>query len=205
MQRTSIELQVEVVAKIDARLAARHQIRRRDPHDRRPVALGQSPLLGQVRPRRIAVEHHDRGAQQQRAHQRVPHHPRGGGEPLQALAGREIPAEALVLVVLHELAAVAVDDRLGQAGRPGGEEHVQRMVERDRLELQRAPRSSAGQTSRSRRAPRPRHRAPRRRARGWSAGRGSPRPPPSGSRSGRGSRSHRRPAAPWARSGRSGR
>ncbi len=105
-------------------------------------------------------------AQQQRADQRVPHHPRGGGEPLQALAGPEVPAQALVLVVLHELAAVAVDDRLGQPGGPRGEQHVERVVERHRLELAAAPPRRAGQTTPPRRAPRPRRRAPRPRAPG---------------------------------------
>jgi hypothetical protein len=39
--------------------------------------------------------------------------------------------------MLEQDAAVAVDDRLRQAGRAGREEHVERVVERDRVEIER--------------------------------------------------------------------
>ena len=89
--------------------------------------------------------------------------------------GPQIPAQAVVLEVLEQDPAVAVHDRLGQPGRAGREQDVERVVERHRLELQRR---------RARRAGRPRSiasgsasSAPRtargRRARAWAARRGS--------------------------------
>ena len=124
-------------AGLDPRLAARHQVRRRDAHDRRLELFGEAPLLEQVGPRGVAVEHHDRRAQLQPCDERVPHHPRCRREPQQATAGLEVPAEPQVLAVLDQLAAVAVHDRLGQPGRARREQNVDRVVERDLLELER--------------------------------------------------------------------
>src|SRR5581483_3676144 len=58
-------------------------------------------------------------------------------EPLEPIAAPDVPAQAVVLEVLEQDAAVTVDDRLRQPGRSGGEEHVQRVRERERLELER--------------------------------------------------------------------
>ena len=119
-------------------LPARHQVRGGDPHHGRLELLGQPPLLEQVGPRRVAVEHHDRRAQLEPGDERVPHHPRGRREPQQPSAGLQVPAEPEVLAVLDQLAAVAVDDRLRKPGGARGEQDVQRMVERDRVELERS-------------------------------------------------------------------
>ena len=129
--------EVEVAAGLQTRLAAGHQERGAHAHHGRPRLLGQPPLLGEVRPGRIAVEHHDRAAQQQRRHERVPHHPRRRREPQQPPAGLEIPAQPEVLDVLDEDAAVTVHDRLRQPGRARREEHVEGVVERHGLELER--------------------------------------------------------------------
>ena len=86
--------------------------------------------------RRVAVHHHDRRAHEQRADERVPHHPGGRRELEQPRAGLQVPGQPEVLAVLDEDAAVAVDDRLRQPGRAGAEQDVQRVVERDRLERQ---------------------------------------------------------------------
>ena len=51
--------------------------------------------------------------------------------------GPQVPAQAVVLEVLEQDAAVAVHDRLRQAGGAGGEEDAERVVERHRLELER--------------------------------------------------------------------
>ena len=83
----------------------------------------------------------------ERRDERVPHHPRRRAEPEQAAARLQIPAERVRLEVLEQDAAVPVDDRLRPAGRPGREEHEQRVVERDRQERRAAP---------ARRAARPR-------------------------------------------------
>ena len=129
--------QVEVRAHLQPGLAAAHQQRRAGAHQRRPRPLGQPPLGGGVGVERVAVQHHDRGAQQQRRHQRVPHHPGGRREPHQPVAALQVPAQPVVLEVLDQDPAVAVHDRLRQARRAGREEDVQRVVERDRVELQR--------------------------------------------------------------------
>ena len=86
---------------------------------------------------RVAVDHHDRRAHEQRRDERVPHHPGGRREPLQPVAGLQVPAQAVVLQVLEQDAAVAVHDRLREPGRARGEEHVERVRERQRLELER--------------------------------------------------------------------
>ena len=119
----------------------------------RRLRLGrQPPLVVEPGPGRVAVDHHDRRAQQQRRDQRVPHHPGGRRELEQRAPGLRSQPEALGLEVLDEHPAVPVHDRLRQAGRARGEQHVERVVERDRLELQRALLGRAARPSRWRRA-----------------------------------------------------
>ena len=94
----------------------------------------------------ITVEQHRRRPDEQARHQVVPHHPARGREPEEAVAGPEVAVQGEHLVVLDEDAPVAVDDRLGQAGRARRVEDVERVVERQGLELGRgaAARSRAG-------------------------------------------------------------
>ena len=54
--------------------------------------LGQAPLEAEVGIHRVAVDHHDRRAQQQRGNERVPHHPRGRREPHQPVAAAADPS-----------------------------------------------------------------------------------------------------------------
>ncbi len=200
--------QVEVGADLETGLAAAHQQRRPGAHQRRPGLLGQPPLRGGVRVLRVPVEHHDRRAQQQRGDERVPHHPGGRREPHQAVAALQVPGQAVVLEVLDQDAAVAVDDRLRQPGGARREQHVERVVERDRLELERTglgrPRRPR-RRSRAARRRRRRGRARGRRARASAARRGSRRPRRGGRSACRRSGSRRSPAAPSARRCRSGR
>ena len=135
------------------------------PMKRRPRLLGQPPLERRVGPHRVAVDHHDRCAHEQRGHERVPHHPRGGREPQQAPAGLEVPAQADALEVLDELAAVAVHDRLRQPGGARREEHVERVVEGDGLERRARRARPAGRPTRRRPGARSRRRGRARRAR----------------------------------------
>ena len=123
---------------LQARTAAGHQEPRAHAHEGRARLLGDPPLPAEVRPRRIAVEHHDRRPHEQCRHERVPHHPRGRGEPEQSSAGLQIPAERVRLEELEQDAAVPVDDRLRAARRPRREEHEQRVVEGHGLERERA-------------------------------------------------------------------
>ena len=106
---------IRPVADLDARLAAGHQVDRADADDRRLGLLGQPPQPVQLGPRRVAVEEHDRRAEQQRADERVPHHPGGRRRLQQPVARLDVPGQPEVLVVLEHDAAVAVHDRLRQA------------------------------------------------------------------------------------------
>ena len=78
--------EVALAPGLDPGLAACHQVRGRHAHHGRPELLGEAPLLEQVGPGRVAVEHHDRGAQLEPGDERVPHHPRCGREPQQPAA-----------------------------------------------------------------------------------------------------------------------
>ena len=82
----------------------------------------------------IAVEQHEGGADGQPGNEQVPHHPAGGGEPEEAVAGAEIQMQAELLRVLDEDATMPVHDRLRQPSRARGVEDVERCVERHRLE-----------------------------------------------------------------------
>ena len=172
---------------------------------RRFRLLGEAPLVREVGVRRVAVDHHDRRAQEQRRHERVPHHPGGRREPLQPVAGLQVPAERVVLLVLEQNPAVAVNDRLREAGRARGEEHVERVRERQRLELERPFVGEKLAPRRERRRARAPGTEPRRRPRGSAARRG-PRPPArAGRRAARPTCSPQRQAAASARAGRGGR
>ena len=170
--------------------------------------LGEAPLSRQVRVHRVAVEHHDRGPEQQRVDQRHPHHPGGGREPEQPVPGLQVPAQALVLEGLDQDAAVAVDDRLRQSGRPRGEEDAERVVEADRVELERPALGEQLVPLECLRAGRRRVRPGRGRgrpARGWEGPRGSRLPRRGGRSASRRRCSRRSRAAASARAGRSGR
>ena len=99
--------------------------------------LGDAPLPAEIGPRGVAVDHHDRRPEQQRRDERVPHHPRGRREPQDAAARLQVPAQGVGFRCSTRMPAVSVDDRLRDAGRAGREQHVERVVERHRVELER--------------------------------------------------------------------
>ena len=179
---------------------------------RHPGALGEVPEHAHVGVARVAVVEDDRGPGQQAGDEEVPHHPAGRGEPEEAVAGVGVDVEVELLQVLEQDAALGLDDRLRQAGRAGGVEDPERVVEGDALEAELGVprRRRAARPSGSRRAG-GRGRVPGRGRGGRRCASGSASPPAAGpaSRGGRspcrrsGSRRPRR--APWARSGRSGR
>ena len=125
------------LAQVEAALPAPHQHRWNRAHQGRPELLGEPPLGRVVGIHRVPVEHHDRRPKEQGGDERVPHHPGGGGEPHQAVAGLEIPAEPVVLIGLDQDPAVAVDDRLRQPRRPRREQDAEGMVEGDGVERER--------------------------------------------------------------------
>ncbi len=129
--------EVEVPPRRQAVLPARHRERGAQPEERRLRLLDQPPLEAEIGPAGVPVDHHDRAAREQDRDERVPHHPRGRREPEEPVVGTEVPAQHVVLQLLDEEAAVPVDDRLRQARRAGGEQHAERMVERERVELER--------------------------------------------------------------------
>ena len=74
----------------DPRLAARHQERRAHTEHVDVGVGGQLPQRAEVGVRGVAVEQHDGRADEQPRHEVVPHHPAGGGEPEEAVAGAEV-------------------------------------------------------------------------------------------------------------------
>ena len=82
-----------------------------------------------------AVVEDDRGLGEQHADEEVPHHPAGGRKPEDTVALLRVEVQAELLELLYEDPAVALDDRLRQAGGARGVEHPERVVEGQLLEL----------------------------------------------------------------------
>ena len=104
-----------------------------------PAASSRSPRplprVAEIGIPGVAVEHHGRRPEEQRRDERVPHHPGGRREPQGGGRPADVPGQAELLQVLEQDPAVAVDDPLRQARRARGEEDVERMRERHRVEL----------------------------------------------------------------------
>ena len=77
-----------------ARLQARLQERRRRAEQVTRCRSASRHSASEVGVAGAAVVQHDRRADQQAADQEVPHHPAGGGEPEEAVAGAEVVAAA---------------------------------------------------------------------------------------------------------------
>ena len=92
---------------------------------------------------RRAVVEQERRARRERRHEPVPHHPAAGREVEDAIAGLHVAVQLVLLQVLQQRAAGAVDDALGHAGRAGRIEDVERMVERQRRVRERRRRDAA--------------------------------------------------------------
>ena len=101
-----------------------------------PAAAARVPQGVQVGLGGAAVVEHDRGLGEQAADEEVPHHPAGRREPEEAVAALRVEVQVQLLQVLEQDPALAVDDRLRQAGRPGRVEHPERVVERQLRELE---------------------------------------------------------------------
>ena len=80
--------------------------------------------------KRRAVVEQDGRARRQHRHQPVPHHPAERREVEDAIARLDVAVELVLLEVLDQRAAGAVDDALGDAGRARGIQDVERMIER---------------------------------------------------------------------------
>ena len=120
--------------------ALRQAMRKRGGHAdvRRARLGGEAPLQPEVRPRRVAVDEHDRGAQHAGTDTSAFHIIHAVVVNCSSrFSGPDVPLQAVRLEVLDEQVAVPVDDRLGQAGRARREQHDERVVERHLLELER--------------------------------------------------------------------
>ena len=103
---------------------------------------------------RRAVVEQQRRAGGEPGHQPVPHHPAAGGEVEQAVAGLQVAVQQVLLQVLQQRAAGAVHDALRHAGRAGGVEDVERMVERQARRTRAAAARSGAMNASSATAPR---------------------------------------------------
>ena len=190
--------QVAAGGRLDLRLHARREVRRARPERRRAGRLREVPQPVEVRRARVAVEQHDRRVGQQHGDEEVPHHPAGGGEPEHPVARLRSPGAGT------SSSGARAGSRPGPARSPSGARWCR---------TSRAP--TAGGRTAPARTPAHRRRGsrpPSRCRRGSRAGRPARRSPRRSRRPPRGGRSpcrrsgsRRPPAAPWARSARSGR
>ena len=129
---------------------------RRRAEQRHAGRVGEVEQHVAVGMERRAVVEQQRRLRRERRDQPVPHHPAAGREVEDAIAGLDVAVELVLLEVLDQRAAGAMDDALGDAGRARRVEDVERMVERQRLETRLA--AAAAREARStarRRAGRP--------------------------------------------------
>ncbi len=110
--------QVVVARGLQACLLTAHQEAGADAHAGDAGLLGKRPQRAKVGIAGTAVVEHDRRIAEQAADQEVPHHPAGRRKPEHAVAGVQVEVQHALLQLLDQDAAVAVHDRLGQAGRP---------------------------------------------------------------------------------------
>ena len=121
-------------AGLDALLHAGGDVAGAGPEAGDPGALGEVPEHAHVGMAGAAVVEHDRGGGEQAGDEEVPHHPAGGREPEDAVAGLGVDVEVELLQVLEQDPAVALDDRLRQPGGARGVEDPERVVEGHALE-----------------------------------------------------------------------
>ncbi len=120
----------EVLARDDADLLRVVDVLGRRAEVRGPLGFGEIPQhLAAVDEGRPVVEQQRRARAEARG-EPVPHHPAAGREIEQPVAGLEVAVQQVLLQVLQQRAAGAVDDALRNAGRSRREENVERMVER---------------------------------------------------------------------------
>src|SRR5205823_13153273 len=90
-------------------LASRDVARARaEARDSRGV--GEIPQRPQIGVRRVPVEEDDRRLREQAADEEIPHHPAGGREPEEPVAGPRVEVEAELLQMLEQDSTLAVDD-----------------------------------------------------------------------------------------------
>ena len=121
--------------RLQAGLAARVDEFRRgaEQGDLRVVGIVEQRVAVRIEGR--AVVEHDRRFGGQRADNPVPHHPAAGGEPEDPVSRLHVGVQAMLLGVGQNGRADAVHDAFRRAGRAGGVEDIERIVESDAGEL----------------------------------------------------------------------
>ena len=110
-----------------AAVLAELQVRRAGAEDR--GLLGGDDLPQRPRPGKRPVVEDDLGAAGQRRELPVPHHPGGARLEEERVARAEVAVQAVLLQVLDQGAASAMDDALWRPGGARGEEDEERVVE----------------------------------------------------------------------------
>ena len=126
--------EVAAGAGLDPRLHAGRDVGGGGAEGADPGPLGEVPERVQVGVAGVAVVEDDRRRGEQAGDDEVPHHPAGRREPEEAVAGMGVDVEVELLQVLEQDPALALDDRLRQAGGARGVEDPERVVEGDALE-----------------------------------------------------------------------
>src|SRR5690349_4248448 len=117
-------------------LLTRGDVARARAEARDPRRVREIPQRSEVRMRRVPVEEDDRGLREQSADEEVPHHPARRREPEEPVSLPRVEVQAELLEVLEQNAALAVDDRLREAGRARAVQHPERVVEGKLRELE---------------------------------------------------------------------
>ena len=123
------------LARAKARLLDRVEVLCGRAEDVDPGRVGEVEEGAHVRPPGRALVEGEAGSAAKPRHEPVPHHPPAGGEVEEGIAGAHVRVEAVLLEVLEQGPAGAVDDALRSTGGPRRIHDVERVVERDRLEL----------------------------------------------------------------------
>ncbi len=120
----------------DSALREPREVTRAGAEDRDALLVRHPPEGCVVRLRWRPVVEHQRGAARQAAHQPVPHHPAAGGEVEEAIVPVQVRVQQVLLQVLEQRAAGAVDDALGRARGARRVEDVHGVIEGQRGEFQ---------------------------------------------------------------------
>ena len=115
--------------RLHAGLLDRREVFRRGSEDRHAFPLAEVPQDRGRRVRRVALVEQQRRAERQGRDLPVPHHPAAGRDIEHAVAGLQVAMQAVLLQVLQQRPAVAVDDALRRARRAGRIHDEERMIE----------------------------------------------------------------------------
>ena len=145
--------ELEILARHHTQLLRGVDVLGRRAEVRHPLLLGEDPERAPAIDERRAVEQQQRARAREARDEPVPHHPAARREIEQAIAALQVAMQKMLLEVLQQRAARAVDDAFRRAGRARRVEDVDRMVERQARKLDR-PAACGARKSSQRIAPR---------------------------------------------------